>query len=51
MANILLAVALLAILGGAALYIRKAKKQGQVCIGCPHAKQCAGKCGCGNPQT
>lgn len=29
------------IVGGAILYIVKAKKRGQKCIGCPYAKQCS----------
>ncbi len=33
------------ILGGAGLYVYKARKRGQKCVGCPHAKTC-GKCGC-----
>lgn len=35
--------------GGATLYIIKAKKEGQKCIGCPYAKQCKAnksKCDC-----
>lgn len=45
--DILIVLILLVILGGAALYIYKAKKRGQTCIGCPHAKTCGGKCsGC-----
>ena len=36
--DILIVLILLVILGGAALYIYKAKKRGQTCIGCPHAK-------------
>lgn len=43
------------IIGLAVLYIIKAKKSGQKCIGCPHSKTCAsnvkkscsGNCGCG----
>lgn len=36
--------------------IRKAKKKGQICIGCPNAGACSGKCGgcahnCGQEQT
>lgn len=31
--------------GGAVLYMIRAKKRGETCIGCPYAKQCAGKCG------
>ena len=43
---IILAV-VLAILGGAALYILRAKKRGKKCIGCPSAHQCSGQCaGC-----
>ena len=35
------------ILGGAALYIYKAKKRGAKCIGCPSANRCSGQCtGC-----
>ena len=45
--DILIVLILLVILGGAALYIYKATKRGQTCIGCPHAKTCGGKCsGC-----
>ena len=40
---ILIAVAI-AIVGGAALYIYRAKKRGQKCIGCPSANQCSGQC-------
>lgn len=32
------------IVGAAILYIRKEKKKGVTCIGCPHAAACA-KCG------
>jgi hypothetical protein len=35
-----------AVIGGAAFYIFKAKKSGQKCIGCPYAKQCNSKCSC-----
>ena len=34
-----------AILGGAALYIYKAKKSGKKCIGCPSFGACSGNCG------
>ncbi len=38
------------ILAGAGFYIYKAKKNGQKCVGCPHAKTCAhaqnGSCQC-----
>lgn len=44
---------ILLIVGGAALYIIRAKKKGTACIGCPDAKTCPhaknGKCGnCSN---
>ena len=41
------------ILGGAAWFVRREKKQGVTCIGCPHSKTCASRncggcdgCGC-----
>lgn len=48
---ILIAV-VLAIVGGAAFYIYKAKKSGKKCIGCPDSGSCSGachscSCGCG----
>ncbi len=47
MSNVIGIAVLLAIVGGAAAYIVRAKKQGQACIGCPYAKQCAAKgCSC-----
>lgn len=41
MANALAIVVLLAIIAGATTYVIRAKKKGQHCIGCPHAKTCA----------
>lgn len=38
---ILLAIAL--IIGAAIMYIRKEKKRGVTCIGCPHAAECSKK--------
>lgn len=46
-ANILIVLLLLAIIGGIVLYLYRAKKRGEVCIGCPYAKQCAGSHGGG----
>lgn len=46
--DILLILIIAAILGGAICYLRRAKKQGQTCVGCPHGKQCQGHCGCGH---
>lgn len=48
MESIILAAVILLIVGLAAMYVRREKKNGAVCIGCPHAKSC-GKhknCGC-----
>ena len=43
---IIAVVALILALAG--LYVYRAKKSGQKCIGCPHSKTCASKtCGCG----
>ncbi|MBQ9736877.1 MAG: FeoB-associated Cys-rich membrane protein [Clostridia bacterium] len=38
--NIILTVILLLIAGGALLYLYKAKRRGEKCIGCPYAKEC-----------
>lgn len=44
MENIIIIAILVVIVGLAALYIYRAKKKGQKCIGCPHS----GKCGASN---
>ena len=31
----------------AGLYIRREKKKGRRCVGCPHGGSCSGSCGCG----
>ena len=36
------------ILGSAIFYIRKAKKSGKKCIGCPDGGACSGNCTCCN---
>ena len=49
MVNVIAILVLLAILVAAGGYVYKAKKSGQKCVGCPHAKQCAARangCGC-----
>ena len=46
MVDIIIVAIILAILGGAAFYIYKAKKSGAKCIGCPDSKTC-GSCNCG----
>ena len=44
MINYLIIAILLAIIGGAAFYIYKAKKNGAKCIGCPNSKACSCNC-------
>ncbi len=49
MVNVIATLVLLAILAAAGGYVYKAKKSGQKCVGCPHAKECAARrngCGC-----
>lgn len=48
MENVLILLAVAAIVGGALWYIRREKKRGAKCVGCPDAKTCGGNCGsCG----
>ncbi len=42
--DLIIIAIVIAIVGGAAFYIYKAKKGGQKCIGCPSAGSCSGKC-------
>ena len=56
MADLFIILILLLILGGAGLYIYRAKKRGQKCIGCPAGSSCSGSCsgcscGCGDAQS
>lgn len=45
--DILVALIVLAVIGAAVLYIKKEKKNGVKCIGCPDSKTCAHNCaGC-----
>lgn len=56
MEDIIIAVVILIIVGAAVIYIRKAKKSGAKCIGCPAGGNCSHSdnkssecsCGCGN---
>ena len=52
MVNVIAVLALLAIVGASAFYVIRAKKKGQRCIGCPHARECAARKngGCGTNQ-
>lgn len=53
MADMILVIVILAIVGAAVVYIRKEKKRGVQCIGCPAGGTCAHKqggasgCSCG----
>ena len=48
MSDFIIIVVVAAILILAGLYVYKAKKSGQKCIGCPHSKTCGSQsCNCG----
>lgn len=48
MTDIIIVAVLVLIIGSASLYIYRAKKSGQKCIGCPSSKECGSKnCSCG----
>ncbi len=48
MTDFIVILVLAAILGSAAWYIRKSKKSGKACIGCPHNGSCSScHCHCG----
>ena len=44
MENIIIILIVLAIVIGITVYLYKAKKRGQKCIGCPYGKNCNGSC-------
>ena len=51
MENVAIILIVLVIISLICLYLYKAKKRGETCIGCPYAKQCAkAKCGGCNSQ-
>ncbi|MBQ7002769.1 MAG: FeoB-associated Cys-rich membrane protein [Oscillospiraceae bacterium] len=45
MENVIIVLILVTIAALIISYLYRAKKRGQTCIGCPHSKQCSGKCG------
>ena len=53
MTDLILALIIVVVIGAAVLYIRKEKRRGVKCIGCPSAGECARKqkgtneCDCG----
>lgn len=46
MKNLIIILILAVIVGAILVYLYKAKKRGESCIGCPYAKQCASKGKC-----
>ncbi len=44
MTDIIVLLVIAAIIGGVIWHLRKCKKRGDTCIGCPYAKQCNGSC-------
>ena len=44
MIDVGLVLVIITIVGGALAYIRKEKKRGVRCVGCPHSRNCGGKC-------
>ena len=45
MANLIVGIIILLIIGAAVFYIVKEKKKGVKCIGCPDGATCSGSCG------
>ncbi|MDE5764345.1 MAG: FeoB-associated Cys-rich membrane protein [Ruminococcus sp.] len=45
MENIIIIAIVLAVVISVSIYLYRAKKSGQHCIGCPNSKNCCGKCG------
>ena len=43
MDDIILGIVLILLIGGAILYLVRAKKAGVKCVGCPHSAECAAK--------
>ena len=44
MENVLIFIILLLIVGSIFFYLKKAKRQGKKCIGCPYAENCHKRC-------
>ncbi len=50
-ADIIIIFIVAAVVTGIGVYLYKAKKRGETCIGCPYAKQCNGHCSGENAHT
>ena len=47
MVDIIVIAVLVLMIGGAGMYLYRAKKRGVKCVGCPNSKTCSGHCsGC-----
>ena len=46
MMDLVIILIIVAVVGAAVMYIRKAKRRGVKCIGCPSAGECANKHNC-----
>ena len=44
MENWIIALILVAVVAAIVVYLVRAKKRGEKCIGCPYCKQCGGDC-------
>lgn len=44
MEDIIVVLILVAIATGIVIYLVRAKKRGEKCVGCPYSKQCKGSC-------
>ena len=52
MENVIIVLILAAIAAGIIVYLVRAKKRGEKCIGCPYAKQCrTGNCNSTNKRS
>ena len=52
MTNLYIIVFVVCAFAGALFYVRRQKKAGAACIGCPNSKECSGGCGCiGHEET
>jgi len=53
MTDIIIIAVLVCITAGIIFYLRREKKKGVTCVGCPYARQCAkkhGACSCGHAE-
>ncbi len=44
MKDIIIVLFIVIVIGAALLYLIRAKRRGEKCIGCPYSKQCGGSC-------